>query len=243
MSFKRFIDSTSLHILAMFLMFLDHLWGILAIDAWWLTNLGRLAFPIFAFMLVEGFYHTGNLKKYFKRLLIGALISEIPYNLMMSGSLIDPFDQNVMWTFIIGLGAMYFTDKLSKKNKYFKVFGILIFYFASIIALITFVDYNQYGIMMIAVFYFFRGNKWYLILLQFIGLFTVNELIFKGMTVDINLFGYLLTYNQQSYAVFSLIPIWLYNGEKGFGKKGFQYFSYLFYPLHILFLITLAYCL
>lgn len=68
--------------------------------------LGRIAFPLFAFLLVEGFVHTGNRKKYAVRMLVFALISEVPFNLMMEHRLFGPFHQNVLWTFLIGIGMM-----------------------------------------------------------------------------------------------------------------------------------------
>ena len=90
--------SASLHIMAMAFMLCDHLWGTIIPGNDWLTCIGRIAYPIFAFMIVEGYFHTSNLKKYVKRLFIFALLSEIPFNLAMGSRLFYPIHQNVLWT-------------------------------------------------------------------------------------------------------------------------------------------------
>ncbi|MBQ4118751.1 MAG: conjugal transfer protein TraX, partial [Oscillospiraceae bacterium] len=84
---KKSFELTSfhLHIIAMAAMLLDHLWITLVPGNGWMTDIGRIAFPIFAFMTVEGFFNTKNLKKYVKRLFAFALISEVPFNLVAGG--------------------------------------------------------------------------------------------------------------------------------------------------------------
>ena len=88
---KRGIDSFTLHILAMLFMLCDHLWATLFPAQEWMTCVGRLAFPIFAFMIAEGCYYTSNVKKYMLRLFLFAIISEIPFNLIMGSSVFYPF--------------------------------------------------------------------------------------------------------------------------------------------------------
>ena len=108
------IDSDLLKILAMIFMLLDHLWGTVVSGNQWMTFVGRLAFPIFAFLVAEGFVHTSDFKKYAKRLFLFGIISEIPFNLMLTASPFFPFHQNVMFTLLLGLLCINEIDKFEK---------------------------------------------------------------------------------------------------------------------------------
>ena len=103
----KLLDANALKIIAVVLMMLDHLWASVIPGNRWMTMLGRCAFPIFAFMVAEGYVHTSDVKKYMKRLFVFALISEIPFNLFYIGAPIFPFHQNVMFTLLYGLLILY----------------------------------------------------------------------------------------------------------------------------------------
>lgn len=111
------LSAAALHIIAMALMLMDHLWATLLPAQDWLTCAGRLAFPIFAFMTVEGYFHTRNLKRYALRLLLFALLSEVPFDLMYGGTWFYPVHQNVIWTLLLGLLGVHLMETVRKKQK------------------------------------------------------------------------------------------------------------------------------
>ena len=110
------ISTAALHIIAMLFMLMDHLWATLLPAQDWLTCVGRVAFPIFAFMAVEGYFHTHSFKKYAQRLLVFALLSEIPFDLMYGGTWFDPVHQNVIWTFLLGLSGIHLMETVHKSK-------------------------------------------------------------------------------------------------------------------------------
>ena len=111
------ISAAALHILAMTLMLMDHLWATLLPAQEWLTCAGRLAFPIFAFMAVEGYFHTRSFQKYALRMLVFAVLSEIPFDLMYGGTWFYPVHQNVIWTLLLGLLGIRLTEAVRRKEK------------------------------------------------------------------------------------------------------------------------------
>ncbi|MBQ7308569.1 MAG: conjugal transfer protein TraX [Clostridia bacterium] len=238
---KRFSLETStfsLRIMAMLFMLCDHLWATLIEGNEWLTCIGRLAFPIFAFMIVEGYFHTKNLKKYVLRLLIFALISEIPFNLMTGNSLIYPFHQNVLWSFLLGIFLIFLNEKTKQKGKLWlrilTAAATLILGF--FLGLLTMVDYHHAGIFMLLTFYFFRGRKWWCLLGQALCMWYINFEILGGYEYILPLFDKEFHFPQQGFALLALIPIWLYKGKHGYHSKPLQYAFYAFYPAHLLIL-------
>lgn len=88
-------------------MLIDHLGITLFPQAVWMRCVGRLAFPLFAFLIAEGFCRTRSFQRYLLRLLLCAALSEVPFNLLRSGGPVDPAHQNVLWTFCIALAALW----------------------------------------------------------------------------------------------------------------------------------------
>ena len=238
---KKIINNNTLKIIAIILMLLDHLWGTIIPGNQWMTLIGRMAFPIFAFLIVEGFFHTSDLKKYMKRLFIFGLISEIPFNLIYTGSIIFPFHQNVMFTLLLGLLIINEIDKLKNtKEIKKKIIPILKIFLFLLISIIGFVDYGVTGVLTIVVFYLFRGFKlaW---IGQLISLILLYIVFFEGQSVILNIFNHEYFLPLQSIGILSLIFIWLYNGEKGKNNKLIKYLFYSFYPVHMLVIYLIYY--
>lgn len=228
--------SLSLHIMAMVFMLCDHLWATVVPGNDWLTCVGRVAFPIFAFMIVEGYFHTHNLKKYVTRLLMWAVITEIPFNLVMGSRVFYPIHQNVLWTFLIGILCIFINERAKENGGMARrvLAGGASVVLAFVLGLVGFVDYNYAGVLMVLVFYFFRGRKWWNFLGQALLLWYINVEMLSGYAYEVQLFGEPHFIVRQGFALFALIPIWLYRGKQGPHNKALQFFYYAFYPAHLL---------
>lgn len=232
---KRWQCLNALHLkfLAMILMVCAHLWSTIIAGHNWLDAIGRLAFPIFAFQIVEGFFHTKDFKKYLKRMFLFALISELPFNLMAEGGWICPFHQNVMFTFCIALLLMRWMEKVRTVSKWRFALRILVsVIFGFLLGFVTMVDYFGYGILMVLVFYLFRNVKFGRIG-QLVCMVYINWEMMGGLVYPVTVFGRNVEIPQQGLAVLALIPIWLYNGKRGPYNKTIQYACYAFYPVHM----------
>lgn len=263
----------------------------------WMRNIGRIAFPIFCFLLVEGFVHTSNKRKYAVRLGVFALVSEIPFDLAFYGKVLFNRHQNVFFTLFIGFLAVWgfqlIGDRLRDK-KWLPVLSLagaaggvwilftffqsllytvnnfmirdnegvlywLDFYLGKYLLPVTIVvtigvllaiylidgdrreimvlvladcavlaagmllanflhtDYSAFGVLTIAVMYAFRRNQ---VSAGMGGYVVLNVLSIAELT-----------------AIFALIPIALYNGERGLRLK---YIFYAFYPVHLLILYLIC---
>ena len=202
----------TLKIIAIITMFLDHYYRIIG-GPEWLSILGRLAFPIFAFSISEGYSHTKNVNKYLMRLLNFAIIIQLPNFLGF-----QEYPLNIFFTLALGLFCLEILDN----NKINIVVRYIVVLYLCFLAEKTGLDYGAYGVILIILFNKLRNNKLYI----FIAFLALNLVILKIGNLS----------EMQIYSIFSLIPIFLYNGKKGYGTK---YFFYLFYPLHFIFLYFL----
>lgn len=231
------LTANTLKIIAVVFMVLDHLWGTIVSGNDWMTYLGRLTFPIFAFLISEGFLHTSNVKKYILRLLGFALVSEIPFNFFYGGNWFYPYHQNVMFTLLLGLLAIAVIDR-AKKDK--KAKSVLLLIPISLASFIGFPDYGFWGYLTVIAFYLFRGFR-FAPVLQLIAMILFHFVLPEGQNIVFELFERTFEVPIQGFAVFSLIPIWLYNGKKGKGGKILQYGFYAFYPVHMIILYLIRY--
>ncbi len=183
-------------------------------------GIGRLAFPIFVFLLVEGFYHTSSVLKYAFRLLIFALISEIPFDMAISGTYSDFEHQNVYFTLLLSLLMMQGFDYVAEniKNKALKIFLMtLIFLTASFVSICIKCDYSIMGIAIVASVYLLRQKPRFMwIGVMFAMLLTMG--IVNSSVLEL-------------VGVLSFIFIAGYNGERG--SFNLKYLFYMFYPLHL----------
>ena len=234
------LSAAALHIIAMTFMLMDHLWATLLPAQEWLTCVGRLAFPIFAFMTVEGYFHTHDLRKYLRRMLVFALLSEIPFDLMYGGTWFYPVHQNVIWTLLLGLLGIHLMEKARKKQKLalYVLTVVLVVTSGAVLGTLGMVDYYGAGVLTMFVFYLFRGRKWWCFLGQFLALYWVNVELLSGLMYPVSIFGTEVELCQQGLALLALIPIWFYRGRQGYHSKPFQYACYAFYPVHMFVIVT-----
>ena len=205
------LSAAALHILAMTFMLMDHLWATLLSSQMWLTHVGRLAFPIFAFLAVEGYFHTRSFKRYALRMLLFAVLSEVPFDLMYGGTVFYPV---LTCAAVVVLGFALGT--------------------------LGMVDYYGAGVLTVFAFYFFRERKWWCLLGQLAALYWLNVVVLGGQMYPVTLFGREIELCEQGLALLALVPIWLYRGRQGHHSKAFQYACYAFYPAHMLVLALLT---
>jgi hypothetical protein len=229
-----------LKIIAILLMLTDHLGAALFPKVTILRLIGRLSFPIFAYLIAIGYSKTNSFSKYLKRLLIFAMISQIPFSLAFSeGINIKNFSDflgflvggtnphlNIFFTLALGLLAIRIWDK-----EEYKLARIIVIMSLGIAAQVFHTDYSMYGVVMILAFYVFRYNKVKTVISQIIVyiLFDSYQILlylfkFPGVTLEIAWFS-------QALSILALIIIFMYNNEKG---KDIKYFFYAFYPVHLL---------
>ena len=224
---SRGLDGGTLKGIAAALMLTDHVGAILLPEVSVLRCVGRLAFPIFAFFIAEGYAHTRDFGRYFRRLAILAVVSEIPFNLE-NGAVFDLTRQNVLFTFCLALLTLRGLEALGRERGFGRWAGcglVLAAGFAAGELLRT--DYGGWGVVTVALLYLCRDGK-YAKLWLLLAMAAVNGLGMGSLTMPV--FGGEMPI--QIFAVAALPVIWLYNGQAG--PKGLRRAFYVFYPAHLL---------
>ncbi len=172
--------------------------------------IGRIAFPIFCFILVEGFFHTRSLCKYLLRLFITALASEHAFNLLHSGKHLDISGQNVFITLLLSLLTITAIDLVRKRfvmsESVSSAVTIAIAFAGCAIAALVKCDYSYHGVFSVVIFYLLHYSMY------------------------TSLAGGALSFVWEPFALMAFVPLSMYNGTR---RKGFKYGYYIFYPAHI----------
>ena len=174
--------------------------------------LGRIAFPIFIFFIVEGFFKTSSRKRYLITLLAFGMISEVPFDMFTSKTFFSPYWNNMMFTLALCLITIWMIDSLKEKisNKIvWHIASIVVVAICSAVAMALSLDYDYHAIIVAYLFY-----------------------IFYDRPVLGAVLGY-LSIIKELYSFFGFGIVLTYNGERG---RQYKWFNYLFYPVHILIL-------
>ena len=170
---------------------------------------GRLAFPLFCFLLVEGFVHTHNVKGYLGRLVLFGLLSEIPFDLAFFRTPFDPSAQNVYWTLALGVLAMALLQKSEDADGNAAWTGRLAALACAVVAQLAGTDYGAIGVALIVALYLTRNDRRYQCILgAVLMLFEIT-------------------------APLAFVLLWFYNGERGRCPQWAKWAFYGFYPVHL----------
>lgn len=224
----------NLKLIALVTMLVDHFFAVVYKSAWGSgdlydigRNIGRIAFPIFAYMIAEGMRRSSSRTKYLLRLFVFAILSEIPFDFAISGELMNQSSQNVYFTLLIGALCIYIIAE--RRHILYPLILILM-----ISAQIMHTDYGTAGVFLIIAFYLAGASKLRITLAipAFLVVYATIG-IFRYYSVDhFRVFSIFL--ENEFFAVLAIPLILMYNGAKG--RPLNKWFYYAFYPVHLLIL-------
>lgn len=217
-------SGTTLKLVACITMLIDHI-GVSCIEAGYgtaancpagllkldltLRLIGRLAFPIFCFLLVEGFLHTHDVKKYIRRLLLFGVVSETPFDMAFFRVPFYGGHQNVYWTLALGVIAMAAMQRSQDAAGRLTWRGGAAAVACALVAELAATDYGAIGVALIAALYLTRNSR------------TQQSILGAGMML------FELT------APLAFVLTWFYNGQRGRCPQWAKWAFYLFYPVHL----------
>ena len=213
-------------IIACITMILDHVkYGVPFLNNFITNYFGRISFPLFAFLATEGYIHTSDLKKYYIRLIVFAIISQIPF--MLFRTLVGEWKMlNAIFTLLFGLIAITIYDKEPKKCISLPLVLLIIF-----VGYLLKVDYGWFGVSVVFIMYLFKEKKGNLVIAYFsilILYFYSRKMLIFNLEVILKFISYLMP----------LIIINFYNGKLG---RKLKYFYYAFYPIHMLIIYLISF--
>lgn len=219
------LSQEALKLLACMCMLIDHV-GAALIPFRPLRVIGRLAFPIYCYLITEGAIHTRSPLRYAGRLAVGLLLSELPFDLLFFGKL-TLAHQSVMVTLLLGFLGIQLCKLLSVRW-----LRPLVWLPLAAMAELLCTDYGGHGVILIGIFAMLRGRRW-----LWARALLIAVLFWSMNSSRISVFG--IGIPMQLFGVLALIPIELYSGKK-VGKSALvQWGFYLFYPVHMIVLLLL----
>jgi len=216
------MTSFTLRCIALITMIIDHVGYAIFPRLDWMRVVGRIAFPIYCFLLTQGFRHTRSVPKYAMRLALFALISELPFNLVFHNRLLTHNAHNVFFSLLFALGALIAWKQFIQTKPLWALLGALT---ACVLAVALGSDYSFWGILLCLCFYLAGDSKPDLVLalLGSLLLFTLYRLHTRTATIN-----WAWT---QWYCLFSMPFILFYNGKPGY--RGGKWAFYALYPAHL----------
>lgn len=222
------MNGAQLKLIAIIVMLIDHTGALLFPKVYILRVIGRLAFPIFAYFISEGYIKTSDVEKYKKRLFVFALISQIPFYLAFKNIVY----LNIFFTLFLGLYAI---------NVYDENGSIGTIWLMGILAQLINTDYGLYGVF--TIYFFYKYHEDFktmakkqvflnIIFVSVIFLITVLSPFNRGKDAAWILKAFVGT-GMQAISLLSLFLIKSYNGQRG---RSMKYLFYAFYPVHLMIL-------
>ena len=252
---KKVFSAATLKNIAVIIMVIDHIGGTLVYEfeqrnvqnigidgfiSMWMRIIGRIAFVLFAFLLTEGFVYTSDKKKYALRLCAGAIISEIPYDLVESDRIVNIWDQNIFFTLLIGFCIIWILDTIKEKGIFIKVVVVLL---GLMLSEVLRCEYGVMGIGLIVAFYCLRGKMiLYPVVLVECFVSINRDVIRKGSEIHLFSWDEISIITKVNFErrlsqtmpgiLAALLLIFFYSKKKG--KQLPKAFYYLFYPVHLI---------
>ncbi|MEG1426661.1 MAG: TraX family protein [Oscillospiraceae bacterium] len=232
------MTSTVLKIIALATMVFDHVGAVFFPEVEWIRMVGRISFPLFAFLLVQGFVKTRSRPKYMVRLAVFALLSEVPYDLLFSRTYLNWHSQSIMLELFCGFCMLQFVESaIQKKNPAWLLGAAAMAGAAQFLS----ASYGLYGMALLLAFYLFRHYRG----ADALALLGLTYLFYGVTNFGVSVGDYhfmLLSKNTlQLFAMAASVPLVFYNGKKG--RHSMKWLFYFVYPLHLLLLWVIRYFL